>query len=117
MPVSHREHLRWTPSRIINWAKEQGKYTGELISSLIESKPHPELGYRSAMGIISLSRRYGTSRLDNACRRALSVNACSYKSVNSILKKELDKIPLDDNSLEDKSLGMHQNIRGNEYFK
>ena len=33
-------------------------------------------------------------RLEAACRRALTIGACSYKSIESILKNGLDRTPL-----------------------
>ena len=41
----------------------------------MESRPHPEQGYRTCLGIIRLGKRYGEPRLEAACRRALSVRA------------------------------------------
>jgi transposase len=43
-PASHRAHLEWTPSRLIDWGKSIGTHTGALIEHVIASKPHPEQG-------------------------------------------------------------------------
>jgi len=40
-----------------------------------------EQGYRSALGILSLNRKYGPERLEAACDRALSNNTVNYSSV------------------------------------
>ena len=58
----------------------------------MRARPHPEQGYRSAMGIIALARRYERDRLEAACERALAINAISYSSVSAILKSGLDRI-------------------------
>ncbi|MEY9460384.1 DNA replication protein DnaC [Bradyrhizobium ottawaense] len=55
------------------------------------SRPHPEQGFRSAIGILGPVRRYGEERVDAACARALLLNARSYKSVAAILKNAADK--------------------------
>ena len=41
-----------------------------------------------------LGKSYGAERLEAACRRALTIGACSYKSIESILKNGLDRAPL-----------------------
>ena len=41
-----------------------------------------------------LGKSYSPERLEAACRRALTLGACSYKSIESILKKGLDRQPL-----------------------
>lgn len=114
-PASHQKHLEWTPSRIVRWAAETGPKTAELTKAIMEQKPHPEQGYRSCLGLIRLSKRYGQERLEAACNRAIYYNTVSYKSVNSILKHGLDsKLPEENTSL--KPL-IHHNIRGARYYQ
>jgi transposase len=71
MPESHRRHAEWTPSRIVAWAQKTGPAAARLVEEILASRPHPEQGYRSALGIIRLADRYGTARVEAACARAL----------------------------------------------
>ena len=115
MPESHKRYLEWTPSRIINWATKSGPSTGALVKEIMERRPHPEQGFRSSLGIMRLGRRYGSERLEAACTRALLMRAYSYKSVESILKNNLDG-----KELLQRPTGTciaHENIRGNSYYK
>src|SRR5690606_17279070 len=48
-------------------------------------------GYRSALGVLGLERRFGRDRLEAACERALTHNTVRYASVQSILITGLDK--------------------------
>ncbi len=115
MPSSHRRHAEWTPSRIIEWAVATGPRTAELVKAILASRPHPEMGFRSCLGIIRLARRYSPERLEAACARALAIHATSYRSVHSILKKGLDHLPLP--KPESRAVpSMHQNIRGAAHF-
>jgi len=114
MPESHKRYLEWTPSRIVRWAEKSGPSTGMLVKAIMEHRPHPEQGFRSCLGIIRLGRRYGQERLEAACTRALFMKAYSYKSVESILKNNLDGKELPDRSTG--SLVTHENIRGNTYY-
>jgi transposase len=66
-PKSHQQYLEWTPTRIIEWAGKVGPFTTRLVENILTSKPHPEMGYRSALGVIRLERKYGAERLEAAC--------------------------------------------------
>ena len=117
MPKSHQRYLDWTPSRIIHWAGKTGPNTKKLVSRILENRPHPEQGFRSALGIMRLSRDYTPERLENASARALAIRAYSYKSVKSILKKGLDQQPLRfDQPQEASPPPSHRNIRGRDYY-
>ena len=54
----------------------------------MRARPRPQQGYRSAMDIIALARRYGRDRLDAACEQALAINAISSSSANAILSMQ-----------------------------
>jgi hypothetical protein len=49
---------------------------------------------RAAQGIIRLSQKYGTVRLENACLRALHFNNVKYVSIKNILMQGFDQLPL-----------------------
>ncbi len=59
MPKSHQKHAEWTPSRIVKWAGSIGPQTARLAEAILAERPHPEQGYRSCLGILRLSKRYG----------------------------------------------------------
>jgi transposase len=117
MPKSHQRHLEWTPSRILKWAAKNGPHTEKLVKRIMESRPHPEQGFRSALGIMRLTGSYGAERVEMACRRALTINAYAYKSVKSILKKGLDRQPVIFDQPVDCPASVHHNIRGNNYYR
>jgi len=94
MPVAHRQHMEWSPSRIINWADTIGPRTRALVEAILADRPHPEQGYRSCLGILRLGKRYDNTRLEAACARALTAGARSYRHIDSILKHGLDRAPL-----------------------
>jgi hypothetical protein len=39
------------------------------VALILESRPHPEQGYRASIGILRLARHYGADRLEAACER------------------------------------------------
>jgi transposase len=116
MPDSHRRHLEWTPGRILKWAEKSGPNTLVLARGILESRPHPEQGFRACLGVIRLGDRYGHDRLEAACQRALAVQAFSLRSVDSILKHGLDRQPLPAHT-PGRSPRPHRNLRGAAYYR
>jgi len=116
MPKSHQAHLEWTPSRLIHWGESVGEATAQVIRTILDSKPHPEMGYRACLGIQSLAKAYSHPRLEAACRRALEGQACSYPSLKSILKRGLDGQPTLAQEPE-RSSPQHENLRGGHYYQ
>lgn len=117
MPKAHQKHLEWTPSRIIHWAGTVGPKTQALAEAILKDRPHPEMGYRSCLGILRLAKQYGNERLEAACGRALCVRARSYRHVAAILKNGLDRMPLPQEPEPPAGAGgTHENVRGGGYY-
>lgn len=117
MPDAHRRYAEWTPSRMIRWAETIGPETALTVRAVLESRPHPEQGFRSCLGIIRLADRYDTERVEGACQRARRIGAPSYRSVKSILKNGLDQLPLPASAPEPELPLFHDHIRGPEYYE
>jgi hypothetical protein len=56
----------------LNDAAKIGVNTAILVERVMCDRPHPEQGYRSAFGILSLARRYETDRLKRLVSRRWS---------------------------------------------
>jgi transposase len=120
MPKAHQKHLTWTPSRLIHWAASLGPETATLVEAILADRPHPEQGYRSCLGILRLAKRYGPERLEAACARAVAVRARSYRHVDSILKRGLDRLPLPVREADREPVARaaaHENVRGADYYR
>jgi transposase len=114
-PLSHQKHLEWSPERLVRWGAAIGASTGMLVLKILESKPHPEQGYRSCLGLMRLGKQYSDERLEAACFRALRSGATTYRSVQSILKNGLDRVPLEDQAQLELPAA-HENVRGADYY-
>jgi transposase len=103
MPKAHRQHAEWSPSRLIRWASQCGPSVEKLVAAILDSRPHPEQGYRSC--------------LDAACARALGAGARSYRNVESILRGGLDRLPQAAPEAARPAASIeHENIRGPGYY-
>jgi transposase len=113
-PKSHQRYLEWTPGRIVEWARKIGPQCGQVVEYILAHKPHPEMGFRSCLGIIRLGKGAGEQRLEAACGRALRFGTCSYQSIKSILESGLDRhdeepeLPL--------PTAAHESVRGHDYY-
>ncbi|MGX1168786.1 transposase [Bradyrhizobium sp. USDA 372] len=113
MPSSHRRYRDWAHERIRSEAAKVRPEAETLIDVILRSRPHPEQGFRSAIGILGLVRRYGEERVDAACARALLLNARCYKSVAAILKNAADKTAP---PAQEAPVLFHANIRSRSYY-
>ena len=115
MPESHREQVKWTPQRLIRWAAGTGPSTAAVVKHILGTRKHPQQGFRTCLGIIRLGERYGQSRLEAACKRAIALGAYAYKNIESILKNGLENKPLPPSTPELPGIE-HDNLRGPDYY-
>jgi transposase len=114
MPKAHREYAQWTPQRLSEWAAITGPATQAVVDFILRSRRHPQQGFRSCLGILRLGKTYTPERLEAACERALALQALSYKSIESILKRRLDTTP--PSAAATQAPIVHDNLRGPEYY-
>ena len=115
MPAAHRAHKQWTPERLIHWGGEIGPSTGAFVTQLLHRFRHPEHGYRSCLGLLSLAKRYGPARLEAACVLALELGAGQYRNVRDILNNGGDLIQRP--AVEPEWVApVHDNLRGAAHY-
>ncbi len=115
MPEAHKRHQTWTPARLKRWGARIGSSTEKLVTALFEQKKHPEQAYRACLGLLNLSKQYTPARLEAACLRALHINAPRLKNVKSILKSNMDQLPLPLDPQQPHA-DKHKNVRGSDYY-
>jgi transposase len=115
-PKKH-QHLEWTASRMIERGRAVGPSTAAAVEHILNSRKHPELGYRSSLWVLRLADRYSPQRLEAACRRAVALNACSYRSLKSILETGLDRQSLEAVAPPPAHSQLHVNVRGPNYYR
>ncbi|HEY3790860.1 MAG TPA: IS21 family transposase [Bradyrhizobium sp.] len=114
MPSSHRRYAEWSPARLLREAEKIGPATATLFAAIMKAKPHPEQGFRSCLGILSLIKSYGPERIEAAARRGNEIGATTYGSIKSILQNGLDRA-FNQNTPEASPI-RHVNIRGRGYY-
>ncbi|HUE87726.1 MAG TPA: hypothetical protein VMO26_16755 [Vicinamibacterales bacterium] len=101
---------------MIRWGATVGPQTAALVEQILASRPHPEQGYRSCLGLLRLTKQYGPERVEAASGRAVAVGARSYRHVEAMLKHGLDRVPLDATEASSPRPG-HANVRGTAYYQ
>ena len=93
LPPEALAYKMQTPQWCLSQADQIGPGCHELVEILFAHKVLDNL--RAAQGVIGLSKKYGPTRLEAACLRALAFGDPRYRTVKTILKKGLDQEPLE----------------------
>lgn len=110
--------MNWSPEFFETQAAKIGQQTLRAIQQLLITRKYPEQGYKSCAGVLALAKKVGNDRLENACERALAYEYISAKLIESILDRELDKVPIRDEEPALRSvIPLHPNIRGAGNYK
>jgi transposase len=81
---------------------------------MLENSIYIEQNYKACFGMLMLQKKYGGSRLEAACSRALQGSRINYTMIKNILEAGLDKQAA---RLEDRPLPSHDNIRGKDHYQ
>jgi hypothetical protein len=114
MPSSHRRFAEWTPERFHSWAGKVGPNTEGLISAVLASRPHPEQGFRTCLGILRSYRGIDTARLEAVSARALELGVLNCKGVAALLARKPGDAAA--NNDPPATLLDHANLRGPRYY-
>jgi hypothetical protein len=115
MPRAHIDQVDWTPERLTDWARTTGPQTTALLEAIMASKVHPQQGFKACLGVLRLARQYAAPRIERAAARALHFRTLNSGSIASMLKNNLDQLPLPGEEPQ-QALPLHGNIRGRGYY-
>ena len=93
MPPEHLEYMRTkacNAAYFLEKAEEIGPNTRQAMEAILKRSRHVEQNYGSSHGVLSLNRRYGSERLENACKRLAGYKSITYTMIKNILEKNLD---------------------------
>jgi len=119
MPESHKKYKEqrgWTGDDFIVKANKIGDYTEKIMKQILSSRTFMEQTYDACLGVLRLADKYGSERLEAACRRASTGPRVNYTIIKNILKNNQDKVPHAENQVLP-FLPLHDNIRGSESYK
>ena len=112
---SHRFMTEWNPDYFIEKGNAVAPEVGAFLEKLMQSKGHPEQGYKACNGIVNLGRRVGKERIKNACSKALKLGVFNYHMVEDLLKKGIEKDDPEEEQII-RTTPNHKNVRGKSYY-
>lgn len=115
---THRFMSEWNPEFFIAQGKAISDEVAYYLEKLMESKSHPEQGFKACLGVLNLGAKVGAERITKACKRAHNYQSYSYWTIEDILTKKLDEIDPETEQLEEnRHTPEHRNIRGSKYYE
>jgi len=92
-----------------------GTHAGRFVNLLLEKAQVEEQAYKSCMAVLNFCGKYGDSRVNKACEKAIALNSVNYTTLLNILKNGQDKQPTTHNSDAEKPIPYHENLRIGEW--
>ncbi len=120
MPPNHihyQDQQGWDSEYFKRESLKTGVFTHEFVLRLLLSREFIEQTYTACLGVLRLCKKYPSERMENACERALIPANISYRQLENILKKGIDKVPLPMKNTEQITIPFHPNIRGKQEYK
>jgi transposase len=118
MPPQHWAYKRQSKERFLAWAQLVGPHTRQQAEDIFAYKDHEEQAFRTLQGLQSLARKYGSPRLEAACRRANCFGMVGLRRLRAILQHQLDKatLPTETTPPTPAPIPDHDNVRGAQYY-
>ena len=113
LPEQSVQYGEWNSARYLNWAKQKGPNTEQVIQSLFNRALYEQKVYRTVHSLLKLADVYSDQRLESACQLALeNISNPSYKHIKSILLNNQDQTRKPSNQTISKGAF----VRGGEYY-
>ena len=115
-----RHHQEWKKAQGYDAAYflEQARLIGPAaqwaMQQVLLGRIHEPQAYNSCKGILQLAKKYTPERLEQAAKRCQPAGKATYNMLKRILQLKLDQVEELPVQL---SLGLHENIRGPEYYQ
>ena len=117
MPRHHQEWKKaqgYDAAYFLEQARLIGPATQWAMQQVLLGRIHESQAYYSCKGILQLAKKHTPERLEQAAKRCQPAGKATYNMLKRILQLKLDQIEEQPVQL---SLGLHENIRGPEYYQ
>lgn len=113
MPSEHKFYSEWNPERIEKWAGDIGEYVKDVVIKIMATSKYLEQGFKSSIGIIQLSKKFGNIKVNNACKKALFYKSLKYNFIENLLVNNQEEMEEEERIFANIE---HDNIRGSAYY-
>lgn len=120
MTNNHKHYSEWNADRYKSWAQDIGVNTFAVINIIIKSRLYEQQSYKSCMAVLSLSKKFSKTLLEEAC--SISMERYTYQSfalIENIILQLNDKKKLENDSLivDLNKVSPSDIVRGSNYYK
>ncbi len=122
MPSGHLHYFE-QKGLTANYFLEQANYVGpsayQYMDRVLKARSFTEQTYNACKGILRLNKQYGNTRLEAACKRALTGNVFNYRTVQNILTNHLEQLEQLEVCYQNElfKLPEHANLRGPDAYQ
>ncbi len=117
MPDNHKKYLMYNEESFSEWATNIGPSTFAIAQQFLRAGTVVEQGFKGCARLMKLADRYGHTRLENACTRALVyTHAPNIKTINTILRTGHDRVEQQAATTESTASNNYGFTRGAAYF-
>jgi len=109
------EQLQLTPKDLLAQASDIGIHTKWAVQHILDNQLVTSQAHKSCLGVLSLAKKYGHQRLENACQLIKITNTVSYTILRNILTNKTDCIA--EQLSDDSCIPDHNNIRGASHYQ
>jgi len=89
----------------------------DCVEIILNRAEHPENGFRSCNGLLSLKSKYPNADINKACAHAIAIDSVTCTSVRNILTSRVhDHAQSNTDPVLTLPLPDHENIRGADYY-
>ena len=117
MPRHHQEWKKaqgYDAAYFLEQARLLGPATQWAMQQVLLGRIHESQACYSCQGILQLAKKHTPERLEQAAKRCQGAGKATYNMLKRILQLQLEQI---EEQPEPLSLGLHENIRGPEYYQ
>jgi hypothetical protein len=117
MPPHHQRMHQikgWNRDDLLQQAARIGTSTHQAAGLMLENSIYIEQNYKACFGMLMLQKKYGSDRLEAACKRALTGTRVNYTLIKNILERGMDK---SGPASEAPPTPLHDNIRGKDHYQ
>jgi transposase len=117
LPKKHLGQARISPETLEAEAGEIGEEALQWVSEVLRDESLPiKQRINTALGLVRLSKKYPSERVNAACRRGVFYRNFKYGGIKDMLARGFDRIPL----LPETAIVLpqnHGNVRGSHYYR
>lgn len=118
MPDNHKNLNEWNRAKLTAWSQTVGESTIKVFQKLLTESSRPDLGFKTCVGIVEESKRWGMDRIESALSFALQLNSLTLSSLRSILRTGRDKVQVEISAISENDIPQSfTHIRGGDYYQ